>query len=218
MAIGVEVEEQEVEDEASVADSLAEAPSIGRYTMSSYGADYPVDALQRRLTTDPDEKKADIFVPDFQRGWIWTRTQAERFIESLLLGLPVPGIFLSKDEKTQKLFIIDGGQRLRSIRFFYDGILNEREFTLNNVHEDFAGKSYKTLEPEDRRRLNDSIIHATVVRQEHPAGESSIYYLFERLNTGGTAAQPQEVRRAIYGGRFADLLSQLDADSAWRGV
>src|SRR5207247_11456077 len=87
-----------------------------RYSISSYGADYPVDGLVQRL------RAGSIFVPSFQRGFVWTLPQASQFVESLLLGLPVPGIFLSKEEKTQKLLVIDGQQRLKTLQFFYDGL------------------------------------------------------------------------------------------------
>ena len=65
------------------------------YNITSYGADYTVDGIVRRY------RQGDIFVPDFQRKPVWTWTQSSRFIESLLLGLPVPGIFLYK-KKIQK--------------------------------------------------------------------------------------------------------------------
>src|SRR5436190_446510 len=72
-----------------------------RFTITSYGADYPVDSLIKRLeasdivipTFDPESTSA-VDVEGFQRQFIWTKPQCDRFIESLLLGLPVPGIFL----------------------------------------------------------------------------------------------------------------------------
>jgi uncharacterized protein with ParB-like and HNH nuclease domain len=77
------------------------------YTITSYGADYPVDALVQRL------KSGDIFIPQFQRAYVWSYKEACRFIESLLLGLPVPGIFVAKESETGKLLVIDGHQRLK---------------------------------------------------------------------------------------------------------
>ena len=97
-----------------------------KYSITSYGADYPVDGLVRRIGD------GSIFIPTFQRGFIWSLREASRFIESLLLGLPVPGIFLSRDEDTKKLMVIDGQQRLRTLQYFYDGIFHNtgREFAL----------------------------------------------------------------------------------------
>ena len=130
-----------------------------RYSITSYGADYPVDSLVKRIS------EGNIYIPPFQREYVWNYRQASRFIESLLLGLPVPGIFLARDQDTQKMLVIDGQQRLSSLQYFYSGIFAEtgREFRLKYVQEQFAGLTYKSLPEEDRRRLDDSIIHATIV-------------------------------------------------------
>lgn len=183
------------------------------YEITAYGADYPVDGLVKRIDA------GDIYVPEFQRDFIWTKKQADRFVESLLLGLPVPGIFLARDEETKRLLVLDGQQRLKTLSEFYRGVLRGKEFALEEVQPRFKGKTYATLEEEDRRRLDDSILHATVVRQENPSDDqSSIYYLFERINTGGTALAPQEVRFALYQGAFNDLLAELNQLAPWRNV
>src|SRR5206468_12424422 len=141
-----------------------EPPDIAtpfKYAITSYGADYPVDGLVKRMASGA------IFIPSFQRGYVWSLPQASRFIESLLLGLPVPGIFLSKEEQAQKLLVIDGQQRLRTLEYFYDGIFRPtgRQFALQGVQPQFEGKTYRTLSAEDRRRLDDSILHATIIKQ-----------------------------------------------------
>jgi hypothetical protein len=152
----------------------------------------------------------------FQREFVWKKSQCDRFIESLLLGLPVPGIFLVK-ESSGKLLVLDGQQRLRTLSGFVEGILQGKEYVLDHVQEKWKGKRYKTLEPEDRRRLDDSIIHATIVRQDEPAeDQSSIYLIFERLNSSGTVLQPQEIRVALYHGEYASLLSRLNENTYWR--
>ncbi|MBD1930583.1 MULTISPECIES: DUF262 domain-containing protein [Cyanophyceae] len=186
-----------------------------KYSINSYGADYPVDGLVKRL------KNESIYIPSFQRGYVWKLNEASRFIESLLLGLPVPGIFLAKEQETQKLLVIDGQQRLRTLQYFYDGIFKptEREFALKGVQQQFEGSTYKSLADEDRRRLDDSILHATIVKQDEPSDDdSSIYYIFERLNTGGTLLKPQEIRSCIYHGEFNALLHQLNENRFWRAI
>jgi hypothetical protein len=194
-----------------------------RYSITSYGADYPVDGLVKRLqdedivipTFDP-EVGTESGVAGFQRGFVWTRPQMDKFIESLLLGLPVPGIFLVKDV-TGKLLVLDGQQRLRTVQSFYDGVVRGKEYRLESVQGAFLGKRYVDLDDADRRRLDDSIIHATIVRQDEPSGDqSSIYEIFERLNTGGTELQPQEIRVALYRGSFVSLLRRLNEVPAWR--
>lgn len=183
------------------------------YSITSYGADYTVDSLVSRLQRD------DIFIPIFQRGFVWDAKTASRFVESLLLGLPVPGIFLSREEDTNRLIVVDGQQRLRSLRSFYEGKLAEsgKEFVLSGLESRFLGQTYASLQPEDRRRLDDSILHATIIRQDKPSDDnSSVYQVFERLNTGGLQLQPQEIRAAMYHGAFNDLLQDLNCNHTWR--
>ena len=185
------------------------------YSITSYGADYPVDGLVKRINNN------DIYVPSFQRGYVWKIKDASRLIESLLLGLPVPGIFLAKEPDTQKLLVIDGQQRLKTIQYFYNGIFepSKNEFALEKINSRFIGLTYKTLSQEDRRRLDDSIIPATIVKQDEPTLDlSSIYHIFERLNTGGKNLQAQEVRACIYHGHFQELLKELNDNLTWRSM
>lgn len=193
------------------------------YSITAYGADYPVDGLVKRI------EARDVLVPTFswepengagivgfQREYVWPRPKADRFIESLLLGLPVPGIFLVK-EHSGRLLVLDGHQRLVTLKGFYDGVINGVEYRLENVQDRFLGKRYRELDVEDRRRLDDSIIHATVIRQDQPTeDQSSIYVIFERLNTGGVNLQPQEIRVALYHGELVRVLRLLNESPDWR--
>lgn len=202
------VDERQLDDEDTVEENL-------RYEITSYGADYDVEGLVKRL------RNGDVKIPDFQRGYVWPIKQASRFIESLLLGLPVPGIFLSAEQDTNKLLVIDGHQRLTTLLSFYDGIFpsTKKEFSLTDVQQSFIGKTYKKLEDEHRRILDNAIIHATVVKQTDPKdGGSGIYKIFERLNSSGMLLSPQEIRTAIYGGNLSKLLHQLNSNTKWRSL
>lgn len=209
-------------------DDLDEASELIPYTYSitSYGADYPVDGLVKRIEANDilvpkfswTEAKKKSEIVGFQREYVWPRPKADRFIESLLLGLPVPGIFLVK-EQSGRLLVLDGHQRLHTIHSYYEGVINGEEYRLTNVQDRFDGKKYKELDTEDRRRLDDSIIHATIVRQDEPSeDQSSIYVIFERLNTGGVNLQPQEIRVALYHGELVAVLQELNNDEAWRAL
>jgi len=195
------------------------------YAITAYGADPQADGLIKRM------KEGDIFIPlfslpeseaagapRFQREYVWKKQQADRFIESLLLGLPVPGIFLVKEESGRHL-VLDGHQRLQSLLRFYTNDWEGGAFVLEEVQERFKNRGYEQLEPTDRRRLDDSIIHATIVRQDEPSQDlSSIYLVFERLNSGGTSLQPQEIRVALYHGQFVTLLTELNNHASWRAL
>lgn len=203
-----------VKDEAEEIDE--EIPY--KYAITSYGADYPVESIVQKL-----EKKA-IIIPPFQRDYVWSHVDSSRFIETLLLGLPVPGIFLSKEIESQTFLVIDGQQRLLTLQYFYDGIFRrgpakDRSFVLKNVQQDYEGKTYKTLDREDKLRLDDSIIHVTIVKQDDPKGdESSVYHIFERLNKYGRQLYPQEIRNCLYHGELNDLLKELNKNESWRTI
>jgi hypothetical protein len=189
------------------------------YQITSYGADFDVEGLVRRL------QRGEIEVPPFQRSYIWTLPEASRFIESLLLGLPVPGIFLAREGDSYKYLVLDGQQRLQSLVFFYHGVFNpkpgkkDRPFLLSGVQAPFADKGYARLEAKDRSRLDNSIIHATIVKQDSPPHEStSLYHIFERLNSEGRRLTAQEIRCAIYHGRLMEEIKRLNEYSAWRSI
>lgn len=209
------ISEEELEDQAeNDLEDIDEALPFN-YSITSYGADYPTDSLVKRMVRE------DILVPPFQRGYVWNLKKASRFIESLLLGLPVPGIFLSKEKETQKLLVIDGQQRLKTIQYFYNNLFEPTEqiFALDGISPQFNGKTYNSLSEEDRRRLDDSIIPATVIRQDEPSeDQDSIYQIFERLNTGGDKLQAQEIRACIYHGEFNDLIKELNNHPEWRNI
>jgi len=184
-----------------------------RYAITSYGADYPVDSIVKRITDEI------IYVPPFQRKFVWNIAQASKFVESLILGLPVPGVFLSRENSTGRMLIVDGQQRLTTLHAFYNGIFKGREFKLTGLQSNLNGQTYKSLDSGDRIRLDDSIIHATIIRQDEPDDqESSIYLIFERLNTGGKPLTAQEIRACIYYGDFNELLNSLTELSDWRDV
>ena len=199
--------------EVDIEDPVGSDDEIGdpiRYTITSYGADMPVDGLVDRLGRE------DIFIPEFQRNFVWTLAQASRFIESLLLGLPVPGVFLFKEPETRKLMVVDGQQRLLTLQFFYKGLFGDKKFELVGVSNAFSQKTYETLTPEDQRNLNDSMLHATIFQQNKPSDDrSSIYAVFERLNTGGAPLNQQEIRACVYRGKLNDLLSELVKNPHW---
>lgn len=205
---------KEVEDEED--DSVAPV----RYGITSFGIDFDVEGLSRRM------ERGEIIVPAFQRSYVWSIRQASRFIESLLLGLPVPEIFLSRDFDSEKYVVIDGQQRLKTIQFFYDGYFNpsteensETIFKLIGVQRELEGLTYEDLSPGDQFRLNNSVIHATVVKQDVPSKDNtSVYHIFDRINSHGVRLTPQEMRSAIYHGKLINKLGSLNCCQVWRSI
>ncbi len=210
------------EEEALDGEALPEDDDVPHvsYEVTSYGSDPEVEGLVSRL------KRGDIIIPPFQRDYVWRLPEASKFIESLLLGLPVPAIFFASEPNSRKQLVIDGQQRLKTLLYFYEGYFNprpssarQRVFSLTKVQETFEGKTYKTLEEYDRIRLDTSIIHAITVKQSAPAGDdTSLYHIFERLNSGGRRLADQEIRIALYHGRLMDCIRELNANKSWRRI
>lgn len=186
------------------------------------GTDFDVEGLVRRL------KRGDITIPSFgltddtietagfQRSFVWRRPQMDRFIESLLLGYPVPGIILVQ-QADRRYLVLDGQQRLRTLAAFYEGTYEKSVFSLSNVAGTYKGLTYKGLDVEQKRTLDNTFIQATVVKTDGtPASLESVYQIFERLNSGGTQLTPHEIRVALYAGPFIEFLTGLNSDAAWR--
>lgn len=206
------------------ADDLVDAEPATSPSIGYSGQDFDVAGLVRRL------QERDIVVPTFgtsdpavatagfQRSFVWNRKQMDRFVESLLLGYPVPGIFLVR-QADRRYLVLDGQQRLRTLQAFKEGLHQGREFALQNVGAGFKGLTYKKLSDEQRRLLDDAFITATIVATDGSRDSlEAIYQLFERLNTGGTQLTPHEIRVALYAGGFVDYLERLNNKESWRAI
>ncbi|WP_420406144.1 DUF262 domain-containing protein [Nisaea sp.] len=219
---GIEDSESEEPDEVVEGDTDPDEEStpIVSYDVSSFGSDPEVEGIVSRL------RRGSIKIPEFQRDYVWRLPEASRFIESLLLGLPVPGIFLAVEPNTGKQLVIDGQQRLKTLLFFYDGYFDpkpneqrRRVFSLSKVQPAYEGKTYKTLDEESRNKLDTAIIHATTVKQSSPPeDDTSLYHIFERLNCGGRKLYDQEMRIAVYHGSLIDELKNINTYINWRNI
>ncbi|ABD11550.1 hypothetical protein ThrDRAFT_02723 [Frankia casuarinae] len=192
--------------------------------ISYSGTDFDVEGLVRR------HDRGDIIVPSFgnddpgietagfQREFVWKRSQMDRFIESLLLGYPIPGIFLVQ-QQDRRYLVLDGQQRIKTLSLFYNGSINGREFALQNVAARFQGLTYQTFSPEQRRTLDNTFIQATIVKTDGTRESlDGVYQIFERLNSGGTQLTPHEIRVALYAGEFIKFLTALNENPAWRAL
>lgn len=174
-------------------------------------------------------KNGILKIPDFQRKFVWTIEQSSKFIESLLLGLPIPSFMFYEDAESNQL-IVDGQQRMKSIIFFVgdDSVdiskLSDKErerykFELTGLSKDskYKEKTFQNLDEKDRKRLlYKSMLDINLITLDDTDDLSSIYYIFERLNTGGTPLKPQEIRNCICAGKFNKFLLHLNEYSTWR--
>lgn len=205
----IEAEEDEVEE------------VLVEYEIATYPSDNTLKVLVDMW------HDSDITIPDFQRGYVWTIKQASKLIESFLIGLPVPPIFFYIDSVNKNL-VVDGQQRLLSIIFYFEGLFGpenaqgkRQTFRLSGLHpkSKYYNKRFSDLDPSSKRKLESSVLRAVNIRQLSPKEENtSVYHIFERLNTGGTPLTSQEIRNVVFRGAFLTRLKSLNNDSNWREV
>jgi uncharacterized protein with ParB-like and HNH nuclease domain len=190
-------------------------------------------------------------IPAFQRNYVWDLRRASKLIESLILGLPVPQVFLYETDRNQ-FVVIDGQQRLMSIYYFKkqrfpkqekrselrsifdknaqipDSILHNDEYfenfrlrlpdSLTNQKNRFSRLSYATLGAY-QTQFDLRTIRNVIIKQNVPEGDdSSMYEIFNRLNTGGINLKPQEIRTSMYHSDFYSMLYQANSKPGWRHI
>lgn len=174
-------------------------------------------------------KKQILRTPDFQRKFVWTLQQSSKFIESMLLGIPIPSLMFYQDAKSNQL-VVDGQQRIKSIIYFIgDQSIDTKDlpkeerlrykFKLTGLSAGsrFEGKSFEDLDESDKNNLLYArTLDVNLIVLSNPENLSSVYYIFERLNTGGTPLKPQEIRNCICAGKFNDFLIKLNEYAIWR--
>lgn len=161
--------------------------------------------------------------PEYQRRLRWTNKQKSLLIESLLLNVPVPPVFLYENDLA-RYEVMDGQQRLNAIREFIGN-----QFSLRGLQivSSLNGKSYSRLPPKVKRSLDRASISAVVLLQESQgrikSATSNRFYelrrfVFERLNTGGKRLTAQEIRNAIYGSEFNRLIVELSRNDTFTRI
>lgn len=189
--------------------------------------DFTVDSLISRLNSghiiipSSDYNADDLTTERFQREYVWKKSQMDRFIESILLGYPLPGIFFVRQSRDKKLLVLDGQQRLRTLQAFYSGQYmrgkKPASFTLENVTNSLQGLTIESLPPDLQRALDDTYMQGTIIEANNdPHALSAVYSLFERLNTGGTFLTPHEIRIALFSGELFRELEKICNDENWR--
>lgn len=210
---------------------------ISEYDITSTPNDFNVMTLFSFI------ESGAVKIPGFQRNFVWDLARSSKLIESLILGLPVPQIFLYEQARNSFL-VIDGQQRLMSIYYFVkkrfpkkemrvelreifdregripDEVLHDDRYfqTFNlklpekipGVKSIFKGLNYSTL-GEYKTQFDLRPLRNIIVKQNTPDGDdSSMYEIFNRLNTGGINLRPQEIRTSMYHSNFYEVLYRIN--------
>lgn len=151
--------------------------------------------------------------PDFQRKRVWNPTQNSRFIESIILNIPIPPIYL-KMETDNYYVVVDGQQRTAALRDFIQG-----KYALTDLEalSDLNGKTFNGLKDYDKNitsRIQNKILNFYVLQPS--VSMSMVYDIFNRINTGGTKLERQEIRNCIFIGKSTRLLKEISETEVFR--
>jgi hypothetical protein len=177
---------------------------------------------QRRLHTETSDltilslkqfmDQGKIEIPDFQRGYVWNRKQASRLIESLIIQCPIPVIYFSQSP-SNKLVVIDGNQRLLSIKLFLEDLYDLQGLS---TYPELNSNTWSTLDPRFRDHIESRTLRCiTILKDTHPQIK---FEVFERLNTGSVKLNAQEIRHGINHSTLMKRIDTLSKTEPWRKI
>lgn len=195
----LDIPDSQQEEESDLAAPLGTAET---YVVSS---DWTLETISLQIN------KGNIDLqPEFQRRAAWDEERKSRLVESFLVSIPVPSIVLAESKLNRgKFLVIDGKQRLLAISEFMSGGVRLRGL---KMRPDLNGKVYIDLEPDDRDAFDNATLRTTAIRKWQD--EAFLYTIFYRLNSGSLPLSPQELRKALIGGRLINQIEGYLSNSA----
>ena len=209
------VEEIEIETELVRTDDTEE---IDGALESTDEGDLEIESFERSISLEKNDRSLSelyewftegdlILDPEWQRQYVWSIKRASRLIESFLIGLPIPVVYLAIND-LGKYEVIDGLQRLTSA---FDFLRNKIKLSHLEILKELNGKSFTTLEKDLQRKLKKTTLRTFELAQSTP--KSVMFAIFERLNTGGVPLNEMEIRNCLYRGKLNDLIKVLAKDA-----
>ena len=159
-----------------------------------------------------------ILQPKYQRNFVATETIASKLIESILLDVPIPVVYLA-EEQNGSYSVIDGQQRLTSFLSFLQGKFpDSKPFKLTGlkVLSELNRKLFVDLDSDLQKKIRSTTIHSIIIKKE--SNSDIKFEIFERLNTGSTKLNEDEIRNTVFRGSYIDLLAELSENSVFHGL
>lgn len=178
--------------------------------------EWPIGVLVEKFTSGRDSDESEIFIPDYQRDMVWTPKQQSRFIESILIKLPVPFIFaadVGQGDREGALEIIDGSQRIRTLDNF---LSNKLELVGLKKLTQAIGMRFSDLSKPRQMRFKRTTVR--VIELTEKADEDARREMFDRLNSGGTPLKSMEVRRGVVDGPFMTFITECAANEQFKAL
>uniref|UniRef100_UPI003FF053CD DUF262 domain-containing protein n=1 Tax=Ruminococcus bromii TaxID=40518 RepID=UPI003FF053CD len=171
--------------------------------------EYTIEIVVQKYLNDLDKNENEFFVPEYQREFVWDEVRQSRFIESLMIGLPIPYIFLAETDKG-RYEIVDGSQRIRTLAAFLNDELKIKG--LEKI-EDLNNLVFSNLDISRQRKFKN-ISLKMIVLSERTTDETK-NDIFERINRGSDLLKDMEYRKGIYTGEFNEFLYKLSKDELY---
>jgi hypothetical protein len=178
--------------------------------------EWPIGVLVDKFTSGLDNDSSELFIPGYQREMVWTPKQQSRFIESILIRLPVPFIFaadVGEGDRVGSLEIVDGSQRIRTL----DNFLSDK-LTLVGLRRLTSANGMKFSQFAQARRLRFKRQTIRVIEMTDKADEDARREMFDRLNSGGTKLKSMEIRRGAHSGPYTDFISACAELSLFKDI
>lgn len=184
---------------------------VEQRTISYDIKEFTIELYVSKYLKNIEQDDNELYVPDYQREFVWDDKHQSRFIESLFLGLPLPFMFSAEIKETGRLEIVDGSQRIRTLSAF----LND-ELTLSHLEKltEMNNCKYSDLPVNLQRNFRNNSIRMVVLSSK--ATEDVRNEMFDRINTSSVPLLPMETRRGIYKGRFTDFIAKLAKDKEFK--
>ena len=211
--------EESLKEESLLDDTMGEMKFDDDYDEDSK-IPYEIPKEVRKITTQAYDKSVSDIVrmiedkdirldPDYQRNYVWDNKKASMLIESIILNVPIPVIYVSQEED-DSWSVIDGLQRLSSLKRFFDG-----KFKLSGLEilSDLNKSDITNLNPKALRMLKNGLLRVIMIT--HDSNEEIKYDVFMRLNTGSVHLTEQELRNRLYRGALNKFLKEVVQNQKW---
>ncbi len=159
-----------------------------------------------------------ILQPEYQRNFVASEQISSRLVESILLDVPIPVVYLA-EEQDSNYSVIDGQQRLTSFISFLEGKYPDgKPFKLSGlkVLNELNRKQFIDLDDEQKKKIRSTTIHSIIIKKE--SNPDIKFEIFERLNTGSTKLNEDEIRNTVYRGNYVSLLAELSENLTFHNL
>lgn len=195
--------------QSQIEQQIDEQQKFVKYDIREFTIEYYVNKYCNKLEKGENE----IYIPDYQREFVWDKRRQSRFIESLFLGLPIPLLFVAENESDGRMEVVDGSQRIRTLAAFVNG-----ELTLDSLKKltELNGISFQMLSQSRQRKFKNISMRMIVLSTQ--ASEEIRNEMFDRINTSAVSLLPMETRRGIYRGPFMDFITKLAGEKKFKSL